>query len=71
LNLFTAPGGSLTCFAGDMDGDAFPNAELFVQYKGTSTMLHTFTTPGGQETGPLQYLPGKNARPMGTFRKCL
>jgi RHS repeat-associated protein len=64
--------GGETCFAGTLDGDAFPNAEIFVQNGfGRSTMLHTFATAGSRNLGPYVYLPGDNYRPMGSFRRCV
>jgi hypothetical protein len=57
-----------TVYRGNLYGDAFPNAEVFVvDSKDRATMLHTFTTSGGRETGPVELLPGDNNRPMGPW----
>ena len=59
-------------YTGQMYGDAFPNAEMFLlDSKGTATMIHTFTTSGGRNTGPFDLLPGDNSRPMGSFSKLI
>ena len=60
------------CFAGNMSGDAFPNAEFFVrQGRVMADMIHKFTTSSGGEFGPLYMLWGRNRRPMGSFKKCV
>jgi len=60
------------CYSGLLYGDAFPNVEVFVvNSKDQATMLDTFTTSGGRNSGPLVYLPGNNNRPMGAFYKCV
>ena len=57
-----------THFIGNLFGDAFPNAEVFiVDQHGRATMLLTFATQGGPITGPPEYLPGNFNRPMGSF----
>jgi RHS repeat-associated protein len=56
------------CFDGVVVGDAFPNAEVFVERQGKKTSLHTFETSGDRNLGPLNYLPGKNSRSMGNFK---
>jgi hypothetical protein len=59
------------CYAGFLSGDAFPNVEVFVvNSKDQSTMLDTFATSGGRNSGPMKLL-GNNDRPMGTFYKCV
>jgi hypothetical protein len=64
--------GEQACYSGHLYGDAFPNAEVFVvNSKDQATMLHTFTTTGGRNTGPIHLLPGNNNRDMGSFsNKC-
>lgn len=55
---------------GNLTGDAFPNCEVFVRDASDETvMLHVFRTGGGGETGPYEYLPGNNTRPMGSFNR--
>ncbi|HXJ16689.1 MAG TPA: hypothetical protein VNM68_05770, partial [Candidatus Polarisedimenticolia bacterium] len=55
-------------YRGHLSGDAFPDVEVFVvNRENQATMLETFTTKGGRETGPYFYLPGENERPMGDF----
>jgi hypothetical protein len=57
-----------TCYRGNLYGDAFPNAEVFVVDPGDhATMLQTFTTSGEPKTGPSEYLPGDNNRMMGPW----
>lgn len=57
-------------FSGNLTGDAFPDAEVFVRdAAGEAVMLHTFETEGTAETGPYKFLPGHNHRPMGGFAK--
>src|SRR5271166_3581791 len=60
------------CYSGHLYGDAFPNAEVFVvNSHDQATMLQTFATTGGQNTGPVHLLPGNNNRDMGSFSsKC-
>lgn len=58
------------CFDGNVVGDAFPNAEIFVKGSGRTTMLHTFQTAGERNKGPFDLLPGDNTRSMGAFSKC-
>ncbi len=60
------------CDSGHLYGDAFPNAEVFVvNSHDQPTMLLTFATTGGQNTGPIHFLPGNNNRDMGSFSsKC-
>jgi hypothetical protein len=56
-------------FSGDLRGDAFPSAEIFVTGDlggRPSTMLHTSQAQGGPEAGPL-LLFGDNRRSMGIF----
>ena len=59
-------------YSGHLFGDAFPNAEVFVvNSHDQATMLHTFATTGGRNTGPIHFLPGNNNRDMGSFSgKC-
>jgi RHS repeat-associated protein len=72
LDMSIRPSRGQTCYAGQLSGDAFPNAEVFlVSRTSTATMLHTYATTGGPATGPLRFLPGDNSRPMGSFSKCL
>ena len=57
-------------FSGNLTGDAFPNAEVFIRdAAGDAFMLHTFETTGTAATGPYAFLPGHNHRPMGSFAK--
>lgn len=54
-------------FSGRLSGDAFPNAEVFViRGSGAKEMLHTFSTSGPPNIGPLDLL-FNNDRPMGVF----
>ena len=63
--------GGQACYSGYLYGDAFPNVEVFVvNHENDATMLDTFATQGGRQTGPYVYLPGNNDRPMGSFSKC-
>jgi hypothetical protein len=62
--------GQQVCYSGDLVGDGFPNAEVFVERNGVRTMLRTYQTPGDPETGPAEYLFGDNRRPMGHFSRC-
>ena len=71
LNLSIQRTGNVTCFQGDLRGDAFPSAEVFVTGLSQSKMLHTFATSGGQETGGLLLLPFDHKRLMGTFNPCV
>jgi hypothetical protein len=66
LTVTVRPDGTLT---GNLVGDAFPNAEVFSigPLPHGTVMNLRFSTPGGAETGPAMYLPGNNARPMGSF----
>lgn len=57
---------NLSNFSGGVAGDAFPSAEVFVVGPGGARMLHSFSTPGGAETG-LWRLFGENSRAMGGF----
>ena len=53
---------------GALVGDAFPNTEVFeVRPDGSTTMLHTFSTPFNLNLGPYLYLWRNNRRPMGEF----
>jgi hypothetical protein len=62
-----APSGQI-CYYGNLYGDQFPNAEVFVvNSENQPTMLLTFTTPGGPNSGPIQYLPGDGIDNMGMF----
>ena len=55
-------------YTGHLSGDAFPDVEVFVvNRENQATMLDTFTTKGGRQSGPYFYLPGLNERPMGNF----
>ena len=68
LDITAAVSTATTTYNGKLFGDAFPDAEVFVvNPNGRAKMLHIFRTTGGQETGPVQLLPGNNNRPMGTF----
>jgi len=64
--------GGQACYSGHLYGDAFPNAEVFVvNSHDQAVMLQTFTTTGGQNTGPIHFLPFNNNRDMGSFsNKC-
>ncbi len=63
--------GGQACYGGNLYGDAFPDVEVFiVNRENQATMLDTFATSGGRQTGPFLYLPGNNNRPMGYFSKC-
>jgi hypothetical protein len=65
-----APSGQV-CYYGNLYGDQFPDAEVFVvNSQGQSTMLLTFATPGGPNSGPIKYLPGDGINNMGTFVIC-
>jgi hypothetical protein len=56
--------------AGNLRGDGFPNAEVFLRdAAGDAVFVHTYETPGGADTGPYEYLPGHNFRMMGSFHK--
>jgi hypothetical protein len=56
------------CYSGSMYGNQFPNSEAFVvNSKSQATMLITFTTPGGPNAGPIQYLPLDGTSNMGSF----
>lgn len=57
---------NLSDFSGRLVGDAFPSAEAFIVGPGGARMLHTFSTPGGAQTG-LWRLFGENSRAMGGF----
>jgi hypothetical protein len=62
----------LGCYSGRLYGDAFPDSEVFVvNAQEHATMLHTFKTEGGRNSGPIHLLPGNNNRDMGSFSsKC-
>ena len=71
LNDFNLRVPQASFFEGILHGDAFPNTEVFVvNSKDQATMLDTFTTDGGRNSGPIFNLPGNNDRPMGAFSKC-
>ena len=54
--------------SGKLYGDAFPNAESFIEdAKGTRIFLQTFTTKWGPQEGPSVALWGDSERPMGDF----
>jgi hypothetical protein len=56
------------CYSGSLYGDEFPDAEVFaLNSTNQATMLLTFTTPGGPNSGPVIYLPGDGTSNMGTF----
>jgi RHS repeat-associated protein len=60
--------GSQVCYSGTLTGDQFPDVEVFViNRENQATMLDTFATSGGRQTGPYLYLPGNGHGPMGTF----
>jgi hypothetical protein len=60
------------CFFGRVEGDAFPNLEVYVEdQRSNAHVLNEFTTAGGQQTGPYLYLPGNNNRPMGDIQQCI
>jgi RHS repeat-associated protein len=70
LDMTLTIGSPRTYYDGKLYGDAFPDAEVFIVDPGDhATMLETFTTSGGQTTGPAVDLPGDNSRPMGSFSK--
>jgi hypothetical protein len=57
--------------SGYVMGDAFPNCEVFLRdAAGDTLLLHYFRTKGN-ETGPYEYLPGQNFRPMGGFGRSI
>jgi hypothetical protein len=59
---------SRTFYSGNLYGDAFPDAEVFIVNPSDKTkMLHTFTTSGDRNTGPMDFLPFDNNLPMGRF----
>lgn len=48
-----------------LSGDAFPNAEAFVEdHTGKRRMLGTFASSGGRQLGPMTLLWGDPRRPM-------
>lgn len=54
--------------AGELSGDDFPNAEVYVTDRvGNSVLLSSFATDGGQHTGPLLHLWGKGDASLGSF----
>jgi RHS repeat-associated protein len=56
------------CYSGSMTGDQFPDVEVFVvNRENQATMLETFATSGGRQTGPYRHLPGNGHGPMGSF----
>lgn len=65
--------GGQACYAGNLYGDRFPDAEVFIiNSQKQSRMLLTFTTPGGPNIGPIAYLPGDGTDNMGLFSdQCL
>jgi hypothetical protein len=64
-----APDGQV-CYYGNLYGDQFPDAEVFVvNSQNQATTLLTFTTPGGPNSGPIKYLPGDGIDNMGTFSR--
>jgi hypothetical protein len=66
-SVFAVPVGQV-CYSGSLYGDQFPDAEVFVvNSQMQPAMLHTFTTPGGPNTGPIKYLPGDGINNMGLF----
>ena len=68
LDLSATVKGSQVCYSGNLTGDQFPDVEVFVvNRENQATMLDTFATSGGRQTGPYLYLPGKGRGPMGTF----
>lgn len=57
--------------SGNLMGDGFPNAEVFLRdAAGYAVLLHHYETLG-DETGPYVYLPGGNSRLMGAWGKAL
>lgn len=53
---------------GDVTGDDFPNAEVYVSDRiGNSILLETFQTSGGRTLGPLLDLPGAGDEPLVAF----
>jgi hypothetical protein len=55
------------CFSGQLTGDAFPDAEVFVMNsKGQATTLVTFATAYSRNWGPWRLL-STNIVPMGSF----
>ena len=68
LDLSAKVNGNQACYTGSMTGDKFPNAEVFVvNREDQATMLETFQTSGGRQTGPYLYLPGNGHGAMGNF----
>lgn len=51
---------------GELHGDDFPNAEVYVTDRvGNSLMLHMFQTEGGRQLGPVLHLPGEGEDELG------
>jgi hypothetical protein len=54
-----------------LTGDAFPNAEVFLEDGARSRrMVITFATSGGRQTGPLIKLPGNRQENMSGICRC-
>ena len=72
LDMSVKVNSGLACYSGHLYGDAFPDSEVFVvNPQNNATMLHTFKTEGGRNSGPIHLLPGNNNRDMGSFSsKC-
>jgi RHS repeat-associated protein len=73
LNMSAQVNSGQACYSGDLSGDQFPDVEVFiVNHEEQATMLQTFATKGGQQTGPYLYLPFNGHGPMGKFsNKCM
>jgi hypothetical protein len=53
---------------GEVTGDDFPNAEVYVTDRvGNSILLDTFQTDGGRDLGPLLHLPGSGEDSLASF----
>jgi hypothetical protein len=70
INWKEKPNGGGVCFDGDVVGDGFPDAEVFVLGSGKTTMIHKSPTSFGPALGPTVILAGEHTRPMGSFNKC-
>jgi hypothetical protein len=62
------------CFEGNVLGDGFPNAEMFVRQPAGDQMLFTYGVEDTwlkAVTGPMTGLPGTGRSPMGSFNECV
>ena len=68
MDMTVTSGTIQTHYNGEVYGDAFPDAEVFiVDPSEHATVLDDFATPYGPERGPFIELWGDNNRPMGSF----